>query len=389
MFRICRFGLLMKGLPRGMFDRIVSELGADKYSKGFRCWDQLVAMLYAQWAGATSLRDVVVGFNSQELHHYHLGTREVRRSTLADANSQRNVAVFARTAEALMGLAHRQLRQEGRELLYLLDSSSLTLSGPGFDAWTKGNRTRNTQGLKLHVLYEAREQIPCRHSITAPNVNDVAEGMKLPIEKDAIYVFDKGYYHYGWWADINARGARFVTRFKHNAGLTALESLPIAAEAVGTILEDQVVQFRHKNPGGHRNNYTQSLRRVVVARPDHPTPLVLATNDMDASALTIARRYKDRWQIELFFKWIKQHLKIKRFLGQSENAVHTQILTALIAYLLLALYKQANGLTQSLWSLLAEFRPTLFQRPETDAAVLARRRRQREADLAQQPEFCL
>ncbi len=377
---------IMKGLPRGAFDRFVREQNADKHSKGFGCWDQLVAMVYGHLSGVDSLRQLETGFNSQSNHHYHLGTGPIRRSTLAEANSRRKAAVFEQAARLLMSQAGRHLRQESRELLYLLDSTSITLKGLGFDAWTQGNSTRNTQGIKLHVLYAAHEQVPLLHSFSAANVNDIAEGVKLPIESGATYVFDKGYCDYNWWASIDGQDARFVTRFKYNAALRVEASRPITAADGGPILEDQIVRFAYRHQGGgRRNRYEKALRRIVVARPDKERPLVLATNDLDAPASVIAQYYKDRWQIELFFKWIKQHLKIKRFLGRSENAVRIQILTALISYLLLALYKKSHGFAGSLWTLLGELRATLFQRPALEAERYRKRREQHLAFAQLQP----
>ncbi len=367
---------LMKGLPRGTFERFVRERRADKHSKGFGAWDQLLAMIYAQLAGAGSLRELTAGFNSQVTHHYHLGTGAVRRSTLSEANGRRSPEVFADAARALMGEAGRQLRKEGEALLYLLDSTSISLTGPGFDAWTGANRTRRTQGIKVHTLFAAREGTPCWQSITPPNVNDRDEGVKLDLEPGAVYVFDKAYCDYHWWQRIGEAKATFVTRFKRNAALTLERSLPVAEAAAGCVLADEIVRFRHKHSGGgRRNDYTAPLRRIVVAREDE-TPLVLATNDLTSPAQSIARYYKDRWQIELFFKWLKQHLKIKRFLGRSENAVRIQVLTALISFLLLALYRKTHGLTVSLWQLLAELRATLFQRPALEATQYRRRREQ-------------
>lgn len=281
-----------------------------------------------------------------------------------------------------MSQARRQLRREGEELLYLLDSTSITLKGPGFDSWTQENRTRNTQGLKLHVLYAGNEAVPVQHSLTPPNVNDIDEGIKIPIKPGAVYVFDKGYCDYNWWSRIDASRAHFVTRFKRNAALTVEEECPIPAADAETILKDEIVCFANRHPrGGRRNHYTQPLRRITVARPEHDHPLILATNDLASPALVIAQRYKERWAIELFFKWIKQHLKITQFLGRTANAVRLQILTALIAYLLLALYRRAQRFTGSLWVLLAEVRATLFQRPGIES-VLYRRRRDALAEIS-------
>lgn len=377
MFRISRLHEIMKGLPRGQFDRLVDAHQADKHAKGFGCWDQLLAMVYAQLSGAMSLRVLETGFNSQPTHHYHLGTGPVRRSTLADALARRKTEVFAEAARLLMSQAGRHLKREGEELLYALDSTSITLKGPGFDAWTGTNRTCHTQGLKLHVLYDNEAQIPVQHRLTAPNVNDIDEGTRLPIEPGAVYVFDKGYCDYNWWGCIDAQKARFVTRFKRNASLRVERALPIPAEDAESVLHDEIVRFANKHPrGGRQNHYQKPLRRVTVARPGHDSPLVLATNDLDSPARVIAKRYRERWQVELFFKWIKQHLRIKTFLGRSENAVRIQILTALITYLLLALYRQSENFTGSLWTLLSQVRATLFQRPAIEAELY---RRQQEA----------
>lgn len=374
MFRISRLQEIMKALPRGTFDRIVDAHHADKHSKGFACWDQLVAMVYAQLSSASSLRVLETGFNSQRAHHYHLGTAPIRRSTLADANGKRSAEAFADVARLLMAKAKRGLRREGAELLYLLDSTSITLKGPGFDAWTSENGTRNTQGVKLHVLYASNAEVPIRHSITAPNINDIDEGAKLPIEAGAVYVFDKGYCDYNWWDRIRAQGALFVTRFKRNASLRVESARAVPIEDAELVLRDEIVRFANRHSrGGRKNHYDQPLRRITVARPEHDSPLVLATNDLTSAASVIAQRYKARWEIELYFKWIKQHLKIKRFLGRSENAVRIQILTALIAYLLLALYRKAQNYAGSLWMLLAEVHATLFQRPGIESMRYRRR----------------
>jgi putative transposase len=382
MFSISQLQALMKGFPRDRFDRIVQTHQADRHTKGFSCRSHLIAMVYAQVAGASSLRTLEAGFNQHGTHHYHLGTRALRRSTLADANNKRDPAVFIQLARELMAPTHRRLRRECSPLLYLLDSTSITLKGLGFDAWTAGTATQHTQGIKVHVLYDAHGQVPVRADMSAANLNDVKHGPTVPIEAAATYVFDKGYCDYNWWHQIDQQGARFVTRFKHNAALEVVHSRAIPEEDAATVLEDQSVTFRYRHPGGGRRNvYEKPLRRVVIARPDHATPLVLATNDLDSPARDIAQRYKDRWQIELFFKWIKQHLTVKRFLGRSENAVKIQILTALITYLLLAVYKQTHRLKGSLWMVLSILRVSAFQRPVSELAADQRRRR-KSADLA-------
>jgi putative transposase len=379
MFSITTFGKVLKGLPRNEFDRLVARLGADKYCKKFRHWNHLVAMLYAQFSGASGLRPLEATFNQQAAHHYHLGVSKIRRSTLADANETRGDAVFSATAAWLMGKMSGQLRQEARDFLYLLDSSSITLKGREFDRWTKQHRTRNTQGIKLHLLIDARDQVPLWHHISAANVNDVEIGRTVPLQEQACYVFDKGYCDYNWWHKINSEGARFVTRFKNNAKLELVEERPIDPAVADTVLGDHVVRLANKCPGaGRKNHYSSPLRRIVVARPDKQRPLVLATNDMTAPAAEIARRYKERWGIELFFKWVKQHLKIKQFFGRSENAVRIQLLTALISYLLVAIYKHARALPHSLWECLCMISTSLFQRPALEESRHRRRKREQE-----------
>jgi putative transposase len=384
MFRVSRFGELLKILPRGVFDRAVDEHQADRYRKRFDCWQQLVTMMYAQFSGASSLRVLQSSFNAQAAHHYHLGCEAVRRSTLSDMNAKGSAEVFVKLAETLMQQARGTLREEGTALLRLLDSSSLTLKGQGFDGWTKHNRTRNTQGLKLHVLLGVPEHAPLAQKITAANINDIDYARELSIEPGAIYVFDKGYCDYSWWWRIQCCKARYVTRFKRNANLAVVEDRHIAKHAEGIILKDQLVMFANKHPGGGRSNpYRLPLRRLEVARDGKP-PLVLATNDLKSSGLNIAERYRTRWQVELFFKWIKQHLRIKRFLGKTENAVRIQILTALIAYLLVALYAKKQRLGHSLWLVLSELRSTLFQRTDLELHRHRRWREQRSRFYSQQ-----
>lgn len=335
----------------------------DRHCKGFTCWDQLVAMVYAQLSGVRSLRELETGFNQHRSHHYHLHTRQVKRTTLADANGSRNPEIFADVLRALIAQAGRTMRKQRKDMLYLLDSTSIPLRGRG-SAWTGHSATR-TPGLKVHVMYDSAARLPVHQTITAANVNDVEEGRKLPIERGATYVFDKGYCDYSWWSRIEAGAAKFVTRLKANAAVKLVTSIAVPEEA-HAILADTVVVFAHRsNRGGHRNGYEGCLRRVEVQRPGDK-PLVLITNDLVLPAAQIAELYKERWEIELFFKWIKQHLAMKRFMGQSENAVRVQLLTALIAYVLVAILNAGRAAAGNLHMALTEIRTGPFQRPKTD-----------------------
>jgi putative transposase len=365
MYSISRFQQLLQSIPRGAFDRIVREQAGNRHVKRFGCWQHLVTMLYAQFSGATSLRQLEAGLNAQRNHHYHLGIEGVRRSTLDDANRNRSPEVFAQLLQVLIAQAGRPLRSERQELLYLLDATS-------------------SADMKLHLLLEANSGAVANASITPATVNDIVQGKQLPLDKGCTYVFDRGYCDYNWWYAIDQTGSRWVSRFKRVARLNTVKERAIPRNAP-EILSDTIVEFALRTPrGGHRNSYVKPLRRIEVAREDGRT-LVLATNDMKSPAARIAALYKRRWQIELFFKWIKQHLQIRRFMGRNENAVRIQLLTALIAYMLVLLLKRVQQFPGSMWMLLAQVRACLFQRPRTEESYWRRRKQAEEYFASVQP----
>jgi putative transposase len=371
MSTITVFQSVLKGLPRTTFNHCVARHHADKNCKRFYHWNHLLAMVYAQLSGVSSLRTLEAAFNSHDRYHSQLHTGLIHRTTLAKANETRTGAVFEDTAAWLMGKVSRKLRQRSALLLHLLDSTSMTLKGREFDRWTFSDRNRNTQGIKLHVLFDPSSLAPLWYEFSPPNVNDVIPARQVALQPGTLYVFDKGYCDYNWWAQIDEIGSRFVTRFKSNAGLKVVKKLKVQTEAKGFVLHDKVVQFKQRQlSSGRINEYQKPLRRVTIRRPDNTELLVLATNDMGSSALEIAQFYKKRWGIELFFKWLKQHLKIKTFFGRSQNAVRIQIVTALIAYLLMVLYKHKHGLSQTLWHCLSLTCTTLFE-PVRSTAELA------------------
>lgn len=384
MYSDTRLGQIMKGLPRAHFERFVREENADKYNKGFRSWDQLIAMIFNQLSGASSLRELEAGFNSQQQVHYHLGTRCIKRSTLADANANRSSDLFSKICNGLINDAHRRLKREMRTLVYLLDSSPIHLQGRHFDEWASQYKNNISQGMKLHVLMEQQAKLPVYAVLSGANESDVRHGHRIPIEAGATYVFDKGYYDYNWWHSIEEQGGLWVTRLKRHAAFNVVEQRE--PSDTDTILEDSTIEFTVRYLAAKKPNHYRGkpLRRIIVARPDKDTPMVLVTNDFTRSAESIANLYKQRWDIELFFKWIKQNLKIKRFLGRSQNAVKTQIYIALITYLLLHLYRVNHGLKAAGSLLVCQIKVGLFQRPETDYAVAERRRREREALIRRQ-----
>ena len=388
MHSISRIQQVLKSVPRRAFQQAVADHQGDRHVKKFTCWDQLVAMLYVQLAGADSLRQLEAGFNPQVNHHYCLGTGCVHRTTLSDANKKRSPLIFAQLLQVLIQQAGRSARAQREELLYLLDATTVDLPTRACQQLRGHASARGNHGIKLHLLLQSRGAAVAQASITPANVNDITQGRKIAIERGATYVFDKGYCNYNWWHEIDQQGARWVTRWRRDAALKVVCERPVQA-AQSDILRDSVVVFALRTPrGGHRNSYSGQLRRIEVSRPD-AAPLVLATNDLVSAPQDIASLYKQRWQIELFFKWIKQHLKIGRFVGDNENAVRIQLLTALIAYMLILLLKQATQFKGSLWMLLAQVRACLFQRPQTEQSYWRRRRAEQIRVAALQPQLFL
>ena len=389
MYINTRFGELLKVFPKNSFRRCVEEHQSDKYNKGFSSWDHLISMMYAQLSGSRSLRELEVGYNSLAAHHYHLDSGPIKRSTLSDANCNRGAEVFQSFCNILLSQAHGKVKREVKDLLYLIDSSPICLRGRGYE-WTEGRSMFRIPGLKLHLLYAPDKQLPCDIELSDSSVNDVIYGREIDIEEQAKYVFDKGYCDYNWWYEIDQAGAFFVTRLKRNAAITFIESKLIDPNNAGIILSDDVIEFKHKHPGGGRTNkYVKPLRRLVVYRSADEEPLVLVTNQMTAPAQEVAAQYKRRWAIELWFKWIKQNLKIKSFLGRSENAVKIQLYVALITYLLAYLYRQLSGSTQDLYLWMTELKTTLFQRPKLDYEVFRRKRKHKASFQKNQIVFAL
>jgi len=306
--------------------------GVGRGDKAWTCERHLKSLLFAQVAGLTSLRQIVTGLGAHGRWFYHLNLRPPCRSTLSDASAERPAAVFRDIVLALIPAAAGALRREGEAFIRLLDATPIPLKGDGF-AWAEANA--RTRGLKLHLLYDSRQGRPVWFDVTSPKIDDVVAGRAVALEAGATYVFDKGYTDYRWWSDIIAAGAVFVTRRKRNAHCRDIVEQPASGDG---ILADRRLKIGHRQPrGGAPVNplYEVELREIVVARPDHDQPLYLITNDLQRPATVIAELYKERWEIELLFKWLKQNLKIRSFLGRSENAVRIQIYVALIAFLLL------------------------------------------------------
>ena len=338
MFRTSMFGGLLKLLPREIVHKATREHASDRWCKSFKTWDHLVAMLAAQLTGRTSLRETELLLAAHPKHHYHLHCAAVKRSTLADANRSRDHAVFASITSALIARLGRRERG-ANAMLSILDSSPIRLDGRGHE-WARESTTRHAnQGLKVHLLLAPEEGWLDYASITDMNVNDITEAMNLPIKADRIYLFDKGYCDYNWWLEIIEAGSHFVTRIKTNAAWRTLEVRPVADDH---ILSDRTIELTNKSPRAGKTNRLAGhpLRLVEIRHPSRKGKTILILSDMmEATAAEIAALYKRRWDIELLFKWIKQNLKIKRFMGESRNAILIQVYVAIIAYLLLRIYR--------------------------------------------------
>lgn len=332
------FGGLLKPLDRRAFRASVERHKADAYCKSFASWDHLLALLYAQLSGLGSLRGLVAGWNANAHHHYHLGSAPLARATLADANGRRPVAVFAELFEALSAQLDRRSRRDGAALLRLIDATPIPLGSLCQGAAWNGR----IRGMKMHLLYDPHADRPCRFEITPANVNDITFGRATAIEPGATYVYDKAYCHYGWWAEIAAAGAVFVTRPKSNARWRVLATRALDTDQGDgfKVLDDREVALASKGD----SKLAMPLRLVTVQRDD-AKPITLLTNDMRRPAVEIGALYKARWQIELLFRWIKQHLKIKTFLGRSDNAIRLQITAAMIAFTLLRIAARLHRLT--------------------------------------------
>jgi putative transposase len=331
------FGNVLKPINRRQFQAIVERWDGDAYDKSFKSWDHLVVLMYAQLSHLDSLRGLEAGFNANVLYR-NLDVGELARSTLSDANARRPVGVFAETFAMVAAMADRQMRCEGTEMVRLIDASPIPLGK--MCKWAKWNG--RIRGMKMHLVYDPNTDVPHGVEVTPANVNDVEIGRRMKIKAGATYVFDKAYCRFDWWTKINNSKALFVTRAKVNMRLRVTK-WRFVRKVVGDgfrIVDDAEVVLASKGD----SRLPIPLRRIRVRR-DKGGTLTLITNDLDRTAVEIAALYKVRWQIELLFRWLKQHLDIRKFLGANENAIRLQILAAMIAYLLLRIAAHANAIT--------------------------------------------
>jgi hypothetical protein len=349
------FSQLLAIFSRAQFETAVRRHDAERGAKGFDCWTQFVAMLFCQLGRAHSLREICGGLASVEGKLQHLGVGNApARSTLSYANAHRPSGLFEDVFYSLLGrcqalVGPRKFRFKNK--LYSLDATVIDLCLSVFD-WAKFRRAKGA--IKLHLLLDHDGYLPTFCLMTEGRVHEINVARTLELPSGAVVVMDRGYVDYLWLDALDAQGVFYVTRLKENSLFSVEAQL---SEPKGNILADDII---HLPGSGKSLNAERVLRRVVVWDEVNEREIVLLTNDFKLAASTIAALYKERWQIELFFKALKQNLKIKTFIGTSANAVRIQIWTALIAILLLKYLQLRSRLKWSLSNLVALLRLNLF-----------------------------
>jgi transposase len=336
------FHQITQRLPWAQLNRLISEHRADKGVRKLSTKQMLLTLLFAQLSNARSLRDIEAILQSQDARRYHSGLPAARRATLADATATRPVEVFTGVLSALIPLVTQKYRRGVGDCVRLIDSTSLRLNTLS-DEWARFST--DVCGAKAHIVYDPDADCPLYLAITAANVNDITAAQQMPTQPGATYVFDLGYYEFAWWAKLDDAACRIVTRLKSNTPLTVIETRPVPAEA-DNILSDTIGFLPKRTAKSRRNPMSNAVREIKV-RIETGAVLRIVSNDLDAPATEIAALYKRRWAIELFFRWVKQTLKIKHFYGTSENAVRIQIAVALIAFVLIRLAHIAQNAIES------------------------------------------
>jgi len=327
------FAQLIEFLPQRVFDGFVTKYSGNKHIRHFTCWNQLLCMIFGQLTNRDSLRDLIVAIDAHSRKTYHLGFgKSVTRSNLAKANENRSSKIFEEYAYHLIAVARRKRANDNFEIkgkVYAFDSSTIDLCLSVF-WWAKFRKAKG--GIKLHTLFDITTQIPAFIHITEAKVNDVNAMDLIPYESDSYYIFDRGYVDFTRLHKITNHSAYFVIRAKSNLKFNRMYSNKV--DKTTGVQCDQV----GKLSGFYvSKQYPDKLRRVKFYDEETKRIFVFLTNNFELSAVHIALLYKNRWQVELFIKWIKQHLKIKCFWGTSENAVRIQIYTAIISYCLVSI----------------------------------------------------
>lgn len=355
------FSQVMELLPRTEFAQCVARYHGERYGKGFSCRDQFLAMAFGQLAYRESLRDVVTCLASHQSKLYHLGFKHtVAKTTLARANEKRDWRIYRDLAQSLITEARSlyvdepAIAEDIESACYAIDSTSIDLCLSLFP-WTPYVHGRAS--VKLHVVMDIRGSIPTFFRMTGGKVNDVNFLDDVAFEQGAFYMMDRGYLDFERLHAIHQTGSFFVTRTKCNTQYARRYSNPVD-KTTGVLCDQVIILTGQHTP----EKYPDTLRRIKFR--DHETGMVYTflTNNQTVSASSIALLYKHRWQIELFFRWIKQHLKIKAFWGYSENAVKTQICIALCAYLMVAILKKRLRIKRNIYEILQILSVSLFDK---------------------------
>ena len=341
------FAQLVEFLDCFKFRRIVAKYQGDKYIKFFSCWNQLLVMMFGQLAKCESLRDLIVALEAHWRKLYHLGMgKSVTRSNLAKANEQRDYRIFEDFAYHLVAEARSKSTEkifgfDGH--VYAFDSTTIDLCLEVFE-WAKFRKHKG--GIKVHTLYDIEAQMPAFFHITTASTNDMKAMPEIPYEKGAYYIFDRGYNDFANLFNIEQIEATFVVRAKKNL---KCKQISWKRRLPKNVLSDSIIEFTVYKSS---KDYPIPLRRVVYHDEEQDREFVFLTNDFELPALVVGELYRNRWSVELFFKWLKQHLKIKKFWGTSENAVRIQIYCAIITYCLVSIIKHDMKLERSVYEIL-------------------------------------
>ena len=341
------FAQLVSFLDRNHFNYLVRKYNGDRYVKHLTCWNQFLAMMFGQLANRESLRDLIVALDAHRSKCYHLGMgKNISKSSLARANQDRDYRIFEEFAFYLVGEARKRCYNDIFELggnVYAFDSTTIDLCLSVF-WWAKFRKKKG--GIKVHTLYDVETQIPTFFHITSASTHDSKAMSKIPYETGSYYIFDRAYNKFKQLYSIDQIGAYFVVRAKKNLQYTIIKwkrRLP------KNVLSDYTIELTTYKSS---KDYPKRLRLVRYYDVEQDREFVFLTNATHISSLVVAELYKNRWQIELFFKWLKQHLKIKKFWGTTENAVRIQIYIAISTYLLVSIVKHDMQLDRSIYEIL-------------------------------------
>lgn len=341
------FSQLLDFLDKDVFLRISNKYNGNRYVKSFTCWNQLAVMMFGQLSNRESLRDLVLATQAHANKAFHLGFgKYASKSTLADANTKRDYRIFEEFAYRVMAEAQKCRAVEIFKLggkVYAFDSTTIDLCLSIFE-WALFRKKKG--GVKIHTLYDIETQIPTFFHITPARLHDTKAMDAIPYEENSFYIFDRAYNDFGRLFTINSVGAYFVVRGKKNNDFRPMRwkrRLPsgVLSDAIG-YMDGQLTMSK----------YPEKIRRIIYLDSESERKFIFFTNALDINSLKVAELYHNRWQIELFFKWLKQHLKIKKFWGETENAVRIQIYTAITTYCMIAIVQKKMGIERSIYEML-------------------------------------